>query len=170
MWLLWLVIVVFLVFGLVVFRGAPYVPTKRKLLDRAFKELYPLSKKDLLVDIGSGDGIVLRTAARHGARAIGYEINPLLVLVSWLLSRRHPEVTTVLADFWFVKLPRDTTIVYAFSESRDIAKMARRIQSEANRLGKTLYFMSNSFEVPNLKPVGKGASHLLYKFRPLHRK
>src|SRR3990167_11438551 len=78
---------ILLVFGLVVFRGAPYVPTLRKNLEQGFRDVYPLSERDLLVDIGSGDGVVLRQAAKCGARAIGYELNPFLVVISKLLSR-----------------------------------------------------------------------------------
>lgn len=59
--------------------GAPYVPTQRKELDEAFDVLRPLRAKDTVLDIGSGDGVVLAAAAHRGARAIGYEINPWLV-------------------------------------------------------------------------------------------
>ena len=73
---------VVLLFGFVAFTGAPYVPSRRRDLQKAFDELYRLKKTDVLVDIGSGDGIVLREASRRGARAIGYELQPLLVLIS----------------------------------------------------------------------------------------
>jgi hypothetical protein len=56
-------------FGLVVFIGAPYVPSQRKYVRRAFEHL-GLGAKDVLVDIGSGDGVVLRIAASYGAKAV----------------------------------------------------------------------------------------------------
>lgn len=167
-WWIWLVAGFFLLFGLVVLRGAPYVPSKRSNLKEAFTDLYPLGDFDLLVDIGSGDGVVLRAAAKYGAKAVGYELNPVLVLISKWLSRRSKNITIRLADFWSVKLPSETTIVYTFGESRDITKMANKVASEANRLGRSLYFMSYAFEVPHTKPVKQNGSHFLYKFDPLH--
>jgi SAM-dependent methyltransferase len=167
-WWIWPLLALFLLFGLVVFRGAPYVPSKKGNLKEAFTDLYPLGEFDLLVDIGSGDGVVLREAAKRGAKAVGYEINPVLVLISKWLSRRSPTVTIRLADFWSVKLPNDTTIIYTFGETRDILKMANKVASEASRLNKSLYFMSYAFQVPNLKPVKQNGSHFLYKIDPLH--
>jgi hypothetical protein len=164
----WALFVVALVFGFVVFRGAPYVPSRKKELAKAFDELYPLASSDTLVDIGSGDGIVLREAARRQARAIGYELNPVLVLISRLLSRGQPLVSTYLADFWFVQLPPETTVVYVFGESRDIVKMAQKVADEATRLDKNLSLISYGFAVPGLKPVKKIAAYYLYCFTPLH--
>lgn len=163
----WLLFAVAIIFGFVVFRGAPYVPSRKKELAKAFDELYPLSKGDVLVDIGSGDGIVLREAAKRQARAIGYELNPVLVLVSHLLSRRQPLIETYLADFWFVKLPPETTVVYVFGESRDITKMASKVADEARRLGKPLSFVSYGFIVPNVKHVKKVGAYYLYQFNAL---
>ncbi|MDB5186842.1 MAG: hypothetical protein JWM07_314 [Candidatus Saccharibacteria bacterium] len=163
----WLLFAVVVIFGFVVFRGAPYVPSRKKELAKAFDELYRLSAKDVLVDIGSGDGIVLREAAKRQARAIGYELNPVLVVISQMLSRRQPLVETCLADFWFVRLPPETTVVYVFGESRDITKMAKKVADEAKRLKKTLAFISYGFVVPGQTPVKKVGAYYLYRFTPL---
>ena len=168
-WWLWVLLVVALLFGLTVLRGAPYVPTKRKLLDKAFDELYPLSDKDMLVDIGSGDGVVLRAAAARGARAVGYEINPLLVFASRLLTR-SPLVTIKLADFWYAELPAGTTVIYTFGESRDIKRMYRKAAETAAKHKKEVYFMSFGFGVPDQKPLKYDGSFYLYKLKPLQRR
>lgn len=155
------------VFLLTVFRGAPYVPTHRSQIERAFKELYPITKDDFLVDIGSGDGVVLRAVAAAGGRGIGYEINPLLVVVSRFLSRSYKhQVRIKLADFWFAKLPPETTIVYTFGESRDIHRMYVKVQQEANRLQKPLYFMSYGFRIKDIKEVKADKSFGLYLVKP----
>lgn len=167
-WLLAVVVVVIALFALTVLRGAPYVPTKRRNLERAFTELYPLTKNDVLVDIGCGDGIVLRVAAARGARAVGYELNPVLYLVARLLSR-HPLVQVKLADFWLSELPLDTTIVYTFGESRDIKRMYALVQKTATRLGRPLCFMSFGFAVPGKKELRYDGSFYLYKVMPLQK-
>ncbi len=163
----WLVTVLILLFGFVVFWGAPYVPSKKRDVALVFTELYPIGKNDLLVDIGSGDGVVLRMAADRGARAVGYELNPLLVVISRFLSRKEPKVTIILADFWRATLPDDTTVVYTFGESRDIKKMAEKIQYEATRLQKPLEFISYGFAVPGLTPTRQTRAHFLYTMNPL---
>jgi hypothetical protein len=166
---LWLIFpgIIVALFLLTVLRGAPYVPSRKADLKRAFTELYPLTKKDLLVDIGSGDGVVLRQAATHGARALGYELNPVLVAISRVLSRRFGELVQVkLADFWYVKLPPETTIVYTFGESRDINRMYDKVRQEASRLQKPLYFMSYGFEVKDAKELKTDKSFHLYHVTP----
>ena len=167
LWLIPLLAVVAL-FLLTIFRGAPYVPTRKKDLQRAFTKLYPLTKKDFVVDIGSGDGVVLRHAAALGARAMGYELNPILVLISRLLNRRYGQQTeTKLADFWYTKLPPETTLVYTFGESRDIKRMYEHVAKEATRLQKPLYFMSYGFEVKDKVVFKSDKSFYLYEIAPL---
>ncbi len=170
LWILWLVMAIILVFGFVVFKGAPYVPSKKRELTDAFETLYPLGEGDVLVDIGSGDGIVLREAAKHGARAIGYELNPVLVGISRWLSRREPRIKVHFADFWKVALPLETTVVYVFGESRDIAKMAGKVAREADRLAKPLTLISYGFAVPGKTPAKKAGAYFLYTYTPLQTK
>jgi len=166
MWLLIVAGIVFLV-GFVAFTGAPYVPSRHADIHRVFTELYPLSAKDVVVDIGSGDGIVLRTVSKLGARAVGYEIHPILVLISRMLSRGDDKVHVKLANFWRASLPNDTTAVYTFGEARDIAKMYARVQQEATRLGRSLTFISYAFNIPGIAPDASDKSYFLYEVKPL---
>lgn len=153
-------------FLLTVLRGAPYVPSRRRDLTGVFTELCPLGADDTLVDIGSGDGVILRMAAERGAKAIGFEINPLLVVIARLLSLNNFRVQTKWRDFWLTPLPPETTVIYVFGESRDIAKMTARIQTEATRLGRTLKLISYGFQVPELTEVKRTRTHFLYEITP----
>lgn len=165
--MIWIVCLVVALCGFTVFFGAPYVPSKKSDVRRAFEEVYPLGENDVLVDIGSGDGVVLRVAATYGAKAVGYELNPLLVFVSYVLSRRHRAVTTRLANFYRATLPEETTIVYTFGDSRDIVKMAQKVQDAATKLGRPLAFMSYGFAVPGRTPLKQNGTHFLYTIEPL---
>lgn len=168
---IWLcvLIVTGLSFGLVVVRGAPYVPSKKRDLKIAFRELYPLSKQDVLIDIGAGDGVVLREAIRAGAgRAIGYELNPILVVIGRWLGRSFPQTKIILKDFWSVKLPPDTTVIYTFGDTRDIDKMAQKVANEAERLQKPLYLISYGFRSRRFTPLREVEPFILYRFEPLH--
>lgn len=166
MWLLVAAGIVFLV-GFVAFTGAPYVPSRRADVHRVFTELYPLHTSDVVVDIGSGDGVVLRTVSKLGAHAVGYEIHPVLVLISRMLSRGDDKVRVKLANFWRAQLPNDTTAVYTFGEARDIAKMYSRVQQEATRLGRSLMFISYAFNIPGITPDASDKSYFLYEVKPL---
>jgi len=160
---------IIILFGWVVFVGAPYLPSHAREVRAAFQELYPLKPSDVLVDVGSGDGIILRLAARSGARAIGYEINPILVAISWLLTRGKGRIQIKLADFWPQKLPRETTIVYAFSVSRDVDKLATKLQQEADRLARPLFLMTYGASLHHKKATTKRRGHHLYEFVPLQQ-
>ena len=166
--MIWILCLIVLLFGFVVFFGAPYVPSKRSDVALAFDELYPLGPGDTLVDIGSGDGIVLREAAKRGARAVGYEINPLLVLISRWLSRSSPQVSVYFKSFWKADLPLDTTVIYTFGDSRDIARMAEKVQETATATDRPIAFISYGFAAPGLKVKKQVGAHYLYEIAPLH--
>ncbi|MDB5180956.1 MAG: hypothetical protein JWO54_719 [Candidatus Saccharibacteria bacterium] len=153
--------------GFSVFFGAPYVPSRRRDLVRMFDELYPLKSSDVLIDVGSGDGIILREASRRGATAIGYEINPVLVALSNWLSRRDEKVSVAIANFWLAKFPQATTVVYAFSVERDAVKLRNKLQTEANRLNKPLNLICYGSPLPEIIPERDFEAYHLYQFYPL---
>ncbi len=160
--------IVVLFFWFVVFIGAPYVPSQKKYIKRAFRDLYHLSKNDVLLDIGSGGGVVLRLASKLGAKAIGYEINPILVIISKVLSIHDRKVSIKLADFWLVNIPSDTTVIYLFAVTRDMPKIYEKIQSECNRLGRMVNVISYGNSFSAVKEYKKLDAYYLYQFSPLH--
>jgi len=55
---------------------APYVPTPQDVVDRML-EIAAVTSKDILYDLGCGDGRIVVTAAKHyGARGVGFDIDP----------------------------------------------------------------------------------------------
>ena len=61
--------------------GAPFVPIDPAVLKRMIA-LLQVRPGEKAADLGSGDGRVVIELAKAGAKAQGYEINPLLVLAS----------------------------------------------------------------------------------------
>jgi len=55
-----------------------WVATHARLVERML-DLAKLTDKDFLIDLGSGDGVIVIAAARRGARALGIEYNAGLV-------------------------------------------------------------------------------------------
>lgn len=154
-------------FGLVIIRGAPYVPSRHAYITAAFTNLYPLSPDDVLVDLGSGDGVVLRAAAQKGARAIGYELNPLLVMMTKIISNSQPLISVRMTDIWITPLPDDTTIVYFFGVERDKDKLTRKMQAEANRLGRNIKLICYGDMLGQATAERTDGAYLLYDFAPL---
>jgi hypothetical protein len=167
--IVFVVICLFLFFGLVVFLGAPYVPSHRSDVKRAF-EHFGLDDSDVLVDVGSGDGVILRIASRYGAKAVGYEINPILVGISRLLSLNDARVSVLLQNLWLAKLPAETTIVYAFAVRRDEKKLITLMQREANRLKKPLKLLCYASPFKQIRAVETFEAYHLYIFQPLQLK
>jgi hypothetical protein len=160
-------LVVLLLFSFVLLRGAPYVPSRRNYLRRALTHLYKVGPKDVLVDVGSGDGVVLRMAASMGARAIGYELNPALVGLSKLLAIGNTRVKTVLADFWLVSLPTDTTVVYVFMVQKMSRRLEKKLQDFADQRGRSLNVVAYGIPFQQRQPDKTFEAYFLYVFQPL---
>lgn len=75
-----------------------WVPTPQVVVDKML-DLAQVSAKDFVIDLGSGDGRTVITAARRGARALGIEYNPDLVA----LSKRNAAKNGVTDNARFVK-------------------------------------------------------------------
>ena len=58
-----------------------WVPTPQALVERML-DIAKVTPEDYLIDLGSGDGRTVITAARRGVRALGIEYNPQMVELS----------------------------------------------------------------------------------------
>ena len=57
----------------------PYVPTPQEVVDKMLS-MAKVTPNDFLIDLGSGDGRIVVTAAKkHGARGFGVDLNPVRV-------------------------------------------------------------------------------------------
>jgi len=64
-----------------------WVPTPQALVDRML-DMAKVTAKDYVMDLGSGDGRTVITAAKRGARATGIEFNPDMVELSRANAQR----------------------------------------------------------------------------------
>ena len=58
-----------------------WVPTSQTLVDKML-DMAKVTPNDFVIDLGSGDGRTVVTAAKRGARAVGIEYNPEMVELS----------------------------------------------------------------------------------------
>src|SRR5438309_3814555 len=75
-----------------------WVPTPQVLVDKML-DMGKVTAKDYLIDLGSGDGRTVITAAKRGAKALGIEYNPDMVE----LSKRNAAKEGVSDKASFVK-------------------------------------------------------------------
>ena len=152
-------------FLLTIFFGAPYVPAHKSDLFRLF-ETINLSKEDIIVNIGSGDGIILKIANDFGAKSIGFEINPFLILISKIKFWKQQNCQIYLKNFWRAFPIPNITVFYTFGHAERIEKMLKLAQIQANFQKMPLLFISYGFEIKNLKPFRVSGAHYIYKIQP----
>lgn len=75
-----------------------WVPTPQAVVDKML-DMAHVTKNDFVMDLGSGDGRTVITAAKRGARAMGIEYNPDMVE----LSTKNAEAAGVGTRATFVK-------------------------------------------------------------------
>ena len=151
--------------GFTAFFGAPYVPSRNPEIARAFKTLYPLSENDLLVDLGCGNGKVLKMATKFGARGIGIELNPLFFLIAKLRLRKNKRATVKFGDMFRIKLPENTTVIYVFGVERDGERLYRHLEGEVKRLGHVLTLLSYATPIKKHRPDREFEAYYLYKIK-----
>jgi SAM-dependent methyltransferase len=65
-----------------------WVPTAQALADKML-DLAKVTPQDYVIDLGSGDGRIVITAAKRGARSLGIEYNPDMVALSKRIAAKE---------------------------------------------------------------------------------
>ncbi len=153
-------LIVAVAFAIGGFLGAPYVPILRRD-SRNLLDLADLKPGQTLVDLGSGDGRLLRAAAARGIRCIGYEINPFLVIVSRLVCWRYRNLVTIhTANLWNVSLP-PAEAIYVFLMPRFMERLDNKLRDEITNPTRVI---SYTFEIPGRKAAAQGANSYVYNY------
>ena len=109
-------------------QGALYVSTSRTKI-AAFINAVPMKADQTLVDLGCGDGRVLREAQkRYGVRTIGYEINPLAYLKARLSSFGPNKIKIRRKNFWEADLT-GADVVFCYLYPDVMKKLAAKLKS-----------------------------------------
>jgi SAM-dependent methyltransferase len=162
--LLGLVMVNIGVFLVTALFGAPYVPSRRREVMEAFRKMRPLTEKDVVVDFGCGDGLVLKAVADLGVgRAVGIELNPMLALWAKLKNWKNKKVQVKCGNMLTVKLPDDMTVAYIFGLDRVMRMLKPRLIAYAKEQGHDILVMSLAFEFAGMKPEKKWGPYGLYR-------
>jgi len=142
--------------------GPVFKPTPKKEI-RAMLKLGKVSTKDIVIDLGSGDGRVVIAAAKMGALAIGYEVDPFLVRKSKAEIKKQE--LSGLAEirwrsFWDADFNQATVFVlYLFPKYLD--KLQNIFES---RLDHPVKVISYDYQFPRKKHIKKLGKGFLYQF------
>lgn len=149
-------------FGFVVLFGAPYVPTLKPQVEAAL-DVLDLKSGQTLLEIGSGDGRVLLAAAERGWNAVGYELNPILVIISlWRTRKVRAKVQIIWGNALTKKWP-PTDGIYIFGVQRIMLKLHTKI---VQSIKKPVRVASFGFEIPNQKVHTEKSGIHLYLYHP----
>lgn len=97
-----------------------FTPTRHTIAD-AMLRLARVTPDDVVYDLGSGDGrIPIIAAQKYGAKAVGIEINPDLVEISWQIANQAEvadKVSFIVGDLFEADLSQATVITTYLSTS-----------------------------------------------------
>ncbi len=158
--ILFAAVIVGLAFAISGRMGAPYVPILKRDSDALFK-LAGLETGQTIIDLGCGDGRLLRTAAQQGIRGIGYEINPFMVIVAKIVCWRYRKLVSIrLANLWRIELPR-ADVIYVFLMPQHMKRLDKRLQEQIKHPTKVVSF---AFAIPGKTTLAHNKNTFVYQY------
>jgi SAM-dependent methyltransferase len=130
-------------------RDVPWVPNPPLVVEKML-DLAKVGPRDVVIDLGSGDGRNIIAAAKRGATAVGVEFNPDLVELS---ARRAKEAgvsgraTFVRGDMYLADISKATVMVL-FLLPENLSKLRDKLLD----LPPGTRLVLNTFAIPDWKP------------------
>ena len=127
-----------------------FTPTRHNIAD-AMLRLANVTPEDVVYDLGSGDGrIPIIAAQKYGARAVGIEINPDLVEISWQIANQAEvanKVSFTAGDLFEADLSQATVITMYLSTS-----IMKTLEPKLRALKPGTRIVSHQFQMPRWIP------------------
>ena len=131
---------------------SPWWRTNRKIAKKAF-ELAGLKKDDIVYELGSGEGVVLITAASEfGASGVGIEIDPLRFYVSKFLVWKNglgKKIKINRGNFFEADIS-SASVVFVYLVPKAINKLLPKFKKEL-RKGTKIISLKYEMDLPILK-------------------
>ncbi len=129
-------------------QGALFVSTSRVRV-AAFIDAVPMKAGQLLVDIGCGDGRVLRMARRrYGVKTVGYEVNLLAYIKARLLCLGDRDIKIKWKNFWKENLAT-ADVVFCYLYPDVMQRLSAKLLSD---LKPGTIVASCNFSLPGISP------------------
>jgi SAM-dependent methyltransferase len=129
-----------------------FVPTPQEVVDKML-ELANVSKKDVVYDLGCGDGRIVLTAARkYGCKAKGFDIDPKRIKECMDNFKKEKEEVQKL-----VKFERKNIFELDLSEASVVTlyllpRLNVKLIPQLEKLKKGSRIVSHSFDMQGVKP------------------
>lgn len=152
MWFTWLILcgVILLIptayAGII---GAPFVPTRQAVLKKTLETLV-VDEDDVLVDLGAGSGTVLVAAVHRGARAVGYELSPIMWCIAKIRSLGYRNIRLMYGNFFRHALPIETTIIFLFLMPNTMPRLLEYLAKQ--QLPHVRHVVTYTFRIPDVPP------------------
>ena len=126
-----------------------WVPTPQALVDKML-DMAKVTPKDYVIDLGSGDGRTVITAAKRGSKALGIEYNPDMVDLSKRSAAKEgvsDKATFIKADLFESDFSQAQVITMFLLPSINV-----KLRPKILNLKPGTRIVSNSFDMEEWKP------------------
>ena len=126
-----------------------WVPTAQTLVDRML-DIANVTASDYVIDLGSGDGRTVITAAKRGAKALGVEYNPKMVELSKANAAKEgvtDKATFVKADLFKTDFSQATVLTMFL-----LPEINLKLRPKILGMKPGTRVVSNSFDMGDWKP------------------
>ena len=126
-----------------------WVPTSQELVNKML-DLAKVTPQDYVIDLGSGDGRIVITAAKRGVRALGIEYNPNMVELSKANAAKEgvsDKATFMTADLFETDFSKATVITMFLLPSINL-----RLRPKLLEMKPGTRLVSNSFDMGDWGP------------------
>lgn len=130
----------------------PLVPTPKKIREEILK-IMNLKSTDILVDLGSGNGIFLIEAhLKYDVKGIGYEISPLGIFTSRIYKffklGFNSDIAIISNNFLNLPIPK-TDKIYCYLNTRALKALKRKLIVE--EIPRDVIIFSYKYFFPDVK-------------------
>jgi len=155
-------VVIILLFAGVVAFGAPYLPTLSRRVDDAI-DLLDLKPGQTMIELGCGDGRLLKAAAKKNITGIGYELNPILVLYAKLSTWKYRKIVKIYwGNYWNKQWP-EADGMYVFLLQPYMSKLHKKLVLYSS--GSSLRLVSFGFKITEKEVSEEQNGMFLYVYK-----